>query len=166
MKFTGTPGVSEAALRDRLKLTERDTFDFFRWQDDRDRLEETLKKDAHFEARVSARRSGSPSDGATTVDLEYDVYQGPRTIVDITGIPPNNSLREEIERLWSEAVFDGFLLDEAQERRASGDDPRGLSGRADRHIDQPAGGRDGKAPGRQHPARHALREPQARVHRP
>jgi outer membrane protein assembly factor BamA len=114
VRFTGTPGVSEATLRERLKLTEGDTFDFFRWQDDRDRLEESLKKSGRLEARVSARRSGSPSDAAATVDLTYDVYQGPRTVVDISGIPANDSLREEIERLWSEAVFDGFLLDEAK----------------------------------------------------
>jgi outer membrane protein assembly factor BamA/autotransporter translocation and assembly factor TamB len=124
VRFTGTPGVSEATLRERLKLTEGDTFDFFRWQDDRDRLEESLKKSGRLEARVSARRSGSPSDGlaavalaeaaVATVELTYDVYQGPRTVVDISGIPANDSLREEIERLWSEAVFDGFLLDEAK----------------------------------------------------
>jgi outer membrane protein assembly factor BamA/autotransporter translocation and assembly factor TamB len=114
VRFTGTPGVSEATLRGRLKLTEGDKFDFFRWQDDRDRLEEWLKKDGYFEAHVSARRAGSPSHAAAAADLTYDVYRGPRTIVDITGIPANDSLREEIERLWSEAVFDGFLLDEAK----------------------------------------------------
>jgi outer membrane protein assembly factor BamA len=113
VKFAGTPGVPEAMLRDRLKLTEGHTFDFFRWQDDRDRLESSLKKDGYFEAHVSAHRSGSPADAAATVDLTYDVYQGPRTIVDLSGIPQNNSLRQEIERLWGEAVFDGFLVDEA-----------------------------------------------------
>jgi outer membrane protein assembly factor BamA/autotransporter translocation and assembly factor TamB len=113
VKFAGPPGVPEATLRDRLRLTEGHTFDFFRWQDDRDRLEASLKKDGYFEAHVSAHRSGSPGEAAATVDLTYDVYQGPRTIVDITGIPPNNSLRQEIERLWGEAVFDGFLVDEA-----------------------------------------------------
>ena len=84
VRFTGTPGVPEAELRGRLKLTEGKTFDFFRWQEDRDRLEEWLRKDGHFEARVSARRSGSRAAAAAPVDLTYDVDRGPRTIVDIS----------------------------------------------------------------------------------
>jgi hypothetical protein len=114
LRFTGTAGVSEADLRGRLRLVDGRTFDFFRWQQDRDRLEASLKKDGHFEARVSAHRSGSAADAAATVDLTYDVYLGPRTIVDITGIPQNTALRTELERLWGVAVFDGFLLDEAR----------------------------------------------------
>ena len=52
------------ALRDRLRLTEGKVFDFYRWQQDRDRLEGALRQDGHFEARVSARRSGSQADAA------------------------------------------------------------------------------------------------------
>ena len=51
--ITGTVDVPETALRDRLKVSRKD-FDFFRWQEDRSRIEQQLREDAHFEARVSA----------------------------------------------------------------------------------------------------------------
>ena len=114
VRFTGTPDVPEPQLRGSLKLTAGQAFDFFRWQEDRDRLEESLRRDGHFEARVSAHRSGSEAAAAPGVDLIYDIYRGPRTVVAFTGIPDNPSLRGELERIWSQAVFDGFLLDQAK----------------------------------------------------
>jgi outer membrane protein assembly factor BamA len=112
--FTGTPDVPENELRARLKLTAGKEFDFFRWQEDRDRLEESLRQDNHFEARVAAHRS-TPQGTAEAVDLIYDVYRGPRTIVDLVGIPNDRSLRAELERVWNQAVFDGLLLDQAKD---------------------------------------------------
>src|SRR6185295_8058699 len=76
--------------------------------------ESVLRRGGYFEARVSARRSGSQADTAAAVDLTYDVHRGPRTVIDVSGIPLNRSLIRELERLWSQAVFDGFLLDEAK----------------------------------------------------
>jgi outer membrane protein assembly complex protein YaeT len=107
--FTGTSGEPEPELRRHLRLNQGDAFDFFRWQQDRDRLEAALRADGHFEARVSARRSGSQA-----VNLTYDVYRGPRTSVVMSDIPRDRKLEAELERLWSQAVFDGFLLDEAR----------------------------------------------------
>jgi outer membrane protein assembly factor BamA/autotransporter translocation and assembly factor TamB len=112
--FTGTPGLPESDLRRQLRLKEGATFDFFRWQQDRDRLEAALRRDAHFEAHVSARRSGSSAAVADIVDLTYDIERGPRTIIDIVGISTARDLRRDLERLWAQAVFDGFLLDEAR----------------------------------------------------
>ena len=114
VRFTGTPDAPERELRDRLKLTDGKEFDFFRWQEDRDRLEERLREDGHFEARVAAKRSGSEAATATTVDLTYEVDRGPRTVVDLVGIPSDRSLHNELARIWSQAVFDGFLLEEAR----------------------------------------------------
>ena len=96
------------------------------------------RSQGYFEAHVSARRSGSPADAANT-DLTFEVYRGPRTIVDINGIPQNTSLREEIERLWSEAVFDGFPARRSQERGARGDGPRRLYRGDDHHLHQASG---------------------------
>jgi outer membrane protein assembly factor BamA len=112
VRFTGMPGVSEEVLRNSLRLTEGKGFDFYRWQQDRDRLDTALREDGHFEARVSARRSG-PQEGAA-IDLTYDVHRGPRTIIDISGVPDERALRRELERLWSQAVLDSFLIDEAR----------------------------------------------------
>ncbi len=114
VRFTGTPEAPENELRDHLRLTEGKVFDFYRWQLDRDRLEGALRQDGHFEARVSTRRSGSPADTAAPIDLTYDIYRGPRTVIDISGISDEKGLRRELQRLWSQAVFDGFLVDEAK----------------------------------------------------
>ena len=110
--FTGTPGLTDTALRQSLRLTEGSTFDFFRWQQDRDRLEAALRKDNHFEAHVDARRSAAQA--AAPVDLIYDVARGPRTIIDFAGAPPDEALQRELQRLWEQTVFDGFLKDEAR----------------------------------------------------
>jgi outer membrane protein assembly factor BamA len=63
---------------------------------------------------VSARRSDTTGGGGAPVDLSYDLYRGPHTVIDITGAPASPALRRELERRWSEAVFDGFLPDEAK----------------------------------------------------
>ncbi len=140
VRFTGTPDVPEEDLRSRLKLTDGKTFDFFRWQQDRDRLEEWLRKDGHFEARVSAHRSGSQAVTAAAVDLTFDVYRGPRTVVDLVGIPNNRSLRNELERIWGQAVFDAFLLDQARDAaRAAMVRDGYLSATVTTSINQPEG---------------------------
>ena len=112
--FSGASGVPEAELRGHLRLKTGDTFDFYKWQGDRDRLERALRRDDHLEARVSARRSGSAGEAAATVDLTYNVYRGPRTVIDISGTSSDGAVREELARLWGQAVFDSFLLDEAR----------------------------------------------------
>lgn len=106
VRFTGTPD-----LQTRLKVKAGTAFDFFRWQQDRDRLEASLRADGYFEARVAAHRSDASS---ASVDLTYDIRRGPRTVVDIVGVPDNRTLHREIEHIWSDAVFDGFLLDQAK----------------------------------------------------
>jgi outer membrane protein assembly factor BamA/autotransporter translocation and assembly factor TamB len=112
--FTGESGVPEADLRGRLRLHAGDTFDFYKWQQDRDRLERSLGGDDYLEAQVTARRSGSPSEAAATVDLTYDVYRGPRTVIDISGLSRDGPVRKELARIWDQAVVDAFLLDEAR----------------------------------------------------
>lgn len=112
--FTGASGVPEADLRGRLRMNTGDTFDFFKWQTDRDRVEQALRRNDHLEARVTTRRSGSAGEGATTVDLTYGVYRGPRTVIDVSGISGDSAVRKELAVLWSNAVFDAFLLDEAR----------------------------------------------------
>ena len=114
VNFSGTPGVPEPELRRSLRLTAGKTFDFFQWQEDRDRLEAALRKDGHFEARVSARRSDLHATTTAGVDLTYVINRGPQTIVDISGIPRDSALQGALEHLWGQAVFDGLLVDEAR----------------------------------------------------
>lgn len=113
VRVTGAPGPLDAELRGRVSLTAGKTFDFFRWQQDRERLERFCQEGGQLEARVVARRAEAGSPNAPTVDLEYDVRLGRRTIVDLSGAPQAATLRRTIEALWSRSVFDVFLIDEA-----------------------------------------------------
>lgn len=113
VRVTGAPGPLEAELRGRVSLTGGKTFDFFVWQQDRDRLERFCQESGHLGARVVAKRVVAGSPDAPTVDLEFEVRLGRRTIVDLPGAPQASKLRRAIEALWSRAVFDAFLIDDA-----------------------------------------------------
>ena len=51
VRWTGAAGFPEDELRGRIKLAEGDRFDFFRWQQDRDRLAEWYHDRGYLEAR-------------------------------------------------------------------------------------------------------------------
>jgi outer membrane protein assembly complex protein YaeT len=113
VRITGASGPLEAELRGRVSLTSGKTFDFFAWQQNRDRLEQFCQESGHRGARVIARRVVAGPPDAPTVDLEFEVRLGRRTIVDLSGAPQAAKLRRAIEALWSHSVFDAFLIDEA-----------------------------------------------------
>ena len=69
-------GADENALRSQLKVKEGDRFSFFRWQDDRERIENFFHERERFEARVVTRRMPEPAD-ATMINLSYEVRPGP-----------------------------------------------------------------------------------------
>ncbi len=77
-------GADENALRSLLKIKEGDRFSFFRWQDDRERIENFFHERERFEARVVTRRMPEPDD-ATMINLSYDIRPGPRTTVQVQG---------------------------------------------------------------------------------
>src|SRR5262249_7947390 len=56
-RFVGVPGPIEVELHRRVSMTAGKTFDFFRWQEDRDRLEQFCRERGYLEGRVIARRS-------------------------------------------------------------------------------------------------------------
>jgi len=110
VQVTGA-GPDEAALRDQLSLTVGDRFSFFRWQDDRDRLEQFYERRDHATARVTTRRvEGEP--GSEGVRLLYDVRPGPRTTVVVEGAPSSDRLVEKMKVAWTRSVVDEFLLEE------------------------------------------------------
>ena len=98
-------GPDEAALRSRLTLRPGDRFSFFKWQDDRDRLELFYQERDHATARVTTRR-------VAAVEILYDVRPGPRTSVVIQGVALPNHIVEAIKRAWTRAVVDEFLTEE------------------------------------------------------
>lgn len=113
IQFTGELGRIEPELRRHLSLTSDKRFDFFRWQRDRDKLERFIEESGYVEAHVVARRIDAAGGAAGTIDLEYEVHPGPRTIVDVSGAVRVSAIRKEVEAVWTRSVFDAFLVDEA-----------------------------------------------------
>ena len=96
-----------------LRAGER--FDFYRWQQDRDRLQRFYREREFLEARVSARRTLCRSNREwrqSGVALEYEIDRGPETRLTIEGHLDAGDLIERMKDAWVWAVFDGFLLDD------------------------------------------------------
>ena len=108
-------GADEKALRSRLSLGAGDRFSFFRWQDDRDRLEAFFHDRDRAEARVTTRRSdGGAGAGAATIEISYDVRPGPRTGIVIEGFTFPQRVTDALKTAWTRAVIDEFLIDEVE----------------------------------------------------
>ena len=104
-------GADENALRSQLKVKEGDRFSFFRWQDDRERIENFFHERERFEARVVTRRMPEPAD-ATMINLSYEIRPGPRTTVQVQGFVLPASAVKEIEQAWASTVVDDLLQEE------------------------------------------------------
>ena len=104
-------GADEAALRGRLRLTEGDRFDFVRWRDDLERLQEWYREQRHLEARVRPSRT-TAADG--TAVLTYRVTAGPETVLEVAGAALSANLLKRLDEVWADSVFDRFLLEEIQ----------------------------------------------------
>jgi outer membrane protein assembly factor BamA/autotransporter translocation and assembly factor TamB len=107
--ITGAPEALAAELRRGLELEAGDRFDFYRWQDDRDRMVQTLRERSFLEARVSARRQDS---GPDTIDLAYDITPGPRTLLEIDGFALPATSIAEMKAAWADMLFDEFLKED------------------------------------------------------
>lgn len=109
----GTPGVAERELLAQLQLRAGERFDFFRWQEDRERLEQWYRTRGFLEARVTTQREPLAEDA---VRLVYRVDRGPRTTWSFEGYAPSTTLRAELTGLWAASVFDGFLVADVETR--------------------------------------------------
>lgn len=113
VRVEGAPGYPEADIRERLRLRAGDRFDYYRWQQDRDRLQRFYRDRDFLQARVSARRLPMASEGnGNLVALEYAIDRGPQTILTIDGHSMPQDLIEQMKDAWAWSVFDGFLLDD------------------------------------------------------
>jgi outer membrane protein insertion porin family len=114
--FSGNPGFTENELRDQLRLTPGDRFDFSAWQEDRERLRRFYQARGFFEARVRARRTveaqGDPASAESALDavtLEFAIEQGPPTRLEVSGFDLTADVRRRIVERWAAAIFDRFL---------------------------------------------------------
>ncbi len=116
VEWTGSPGFDEPTLRDRISLDEGDRFDFYRWQRDRDRLDDFYRDRGFLEARVRPTREAvSGPDGVATVALRYDIVRGPATTLVVEGATLSGSVVDDMREAWARAVFDGFLRADLEE---------------------------------------------------
>ncbi len=112
VKFTGSPGFAEREIRSKLSVRDGSSFDFFKWQTDRDRLQSLYIDGGYFEARVAASRQDM---GNGRVNLVYDVTRGPKTVLVVDGFNLPGVVRNQLRQRWVDTVFDGFLLADLQD---------------------------------------------------
>jgi outer membrane protein assembly factor BamA len=106
---TGQLAFPEERIRGLLRLRPRDTFDFGRWQDDRDRLEDFYHQNGHLAARVSASRAAS----GDLVNLAYAIDAGPQTAIEVSGLEVGRDVLQRLADAWATSVLDELLVDEA-----------------------------------------------------
>ena len=105
--ISGTPGVPEGTIRRQLHLRVGDRFDFYRWQQDRDRLRRYFLERGYREVRISARQAPAPMpDGTAGVTLAYAVTAGPPTTITVEGDALPDKVVRDLGRIWSEAIVD------------------------------------------------------------
>ena len=113
VQFTGQLDAPEAELRNRLTLKTNDRFDFYQWQDDRDRLQQYYSERGFRETQVRTRRLKGTGPEVT---LEYRIEPGPLTALDIQGYELPLDVHRDLEAAWTRAVVDEFLLEDIVSR--------------------------------------------------
>jgi len=109
VEVRGAPATLAADLRGKLRVEAGDRFDFYRWQEDRDRLVDTLHERGYLEARVAARRRDA---GAAAIILDYDITPGPRTTLEVEGFTLPVRAIAQMKAAWTAALFDEFLKED------------------------------------------------------
>ena len=102
----------EAALRSQLKLAGGDRFSFFRWQDDRERLEAWYRKRDRLTAHVTTRRVAAEVSGVAGTEISYDVQPGPHTTIVVEGFAFPDAVLAAMKAAWTGAVVDAFVTEE------------------------------------------------------
>ena len=114
VRFEGDPSpLSADDLREAIRIREGDVFDYYDWQRDLDALTSRYLDRGHFEARVRGRRD-ERADGR--VDVVYAVTPGPLTRIEVEGAQLPRADLAAIEEAWTRAVFDRFVIDDAEAR--------------------------------------------------
>ena len=110
VRLMGDLRFPEPQVRGVLRLNEGDRFDFIDWQEDRDRLERFYQRQQHWAARITTNRAES----GAGVELTYTIDAGPETRIRVMGVSLRRSVLEEIQTAWTQSVFEGFLIEEAE----------------------------------------------------
>ena len=109
VSVTGELAFPEQRIRGLLKLRSGDRFDFSRWQDDRDRLEDFYHQNGHLAAHVSASRAAN----GDVVSLSYAIDAGPQTTIEVSGVEIGNDVRQRLADAWAASILDELLVEDA-----------------------------------------------------
>jgi outer membrane protein assembly factor BamA len=92
-------------VRAKLRITEGRKFDFYKWQQDRDRLQELFIERGYYEAHITARRDPSTPPpkptSSTPVDLGYTIDAGGRTALESPASPSRNRFAKALVQAWA-----------------------------------------------------------------
>ena len=109
VRISGDLAFPEDRIRSLLKLGPRDTFDFARWQDDRDRLEDFYYRNGRLAARVNASREVN----GDVVNLVYAIDAGPQTTIEVSGVDVDNGVLQQVRQAWATSILDELLIEDA-----------------------------------------------------
>ncbi len=109
VRIGGDLAFPEERIRSLLKLGPRDTFDFARWQDDRDRLEDFYHRNGRLAARVNASREIN----GDVVNLVYEIDAGPQTNIEVSGVDVDNGVLQQLREAWATSILDELLIEDA-----------------------------------------------------
>jgi outer membrane protein assembly factor BamA/autotransporter translocation and assembly factor TamB len=109
VRISGDLAFPEDRIRSLLKLGPRDTFDFARWQDDRDRLEDFYHRNGRLAARVNASREVN----GDIVNLVYAIDAGPQTTIEVSGVDVDNGVSQQLRQAWATSILDELLIEDA-----------------------------------------------------
>lgn len=138
VSISGSPGFEEAELRRVLTLDVGDPFDFFAWQDDRDRLQQFYASRGYLEARVVATRKPL-GDDPTQMVVDYQLARGPLCELDVTGVQLDRATRNALRARWTATGLDAFLTEDiATGLRASLSDQGYLRATVEATVERPS----------------------------
>jgi len=109
VRITGDVAFPEGRIRSLLKLGPGDTFDFARWQDDRDRLEDFYHRNARLAARITASREIK----GDVVNLVYAIDAGPQTTIELSGVDVDSAVLQELREAWASSILDELAIEDA-----------------------------------------------------
>src|SRR6185503_7868911 len=88
VRIGGDLAFPEGRIRSLLKLGPGDTFEFARWQDDRDRVDDFYHRNARLAARITASREIK----GDVVNLVYAIDAGPQTTIELRGVDVDSAV--------------------------------------------------------------------------
>jgi outer membrane protein assembly factor BamA/autotransporter translocation and assembly factor TamB len=109
VRISGDLAFPEGRIRSLLKLGPGDTFEFARWQDDRDRVDDFYHRNARLAARITASREIK----GDVVNLVYAIDAGPQTTIEVSGVDVDSAVLQELREAWATSILDELLTEDA-----------------------------------------------------